>query len=120
MARELAADVYRASLALPASEQFGLTSQMRRAGISIAANIAEGYGRQHAKAYGNFLRIAKGSVNELETLVILACDLELLNDQGALLMKIAKVGSMLTNLIAKVESGVVREEQATYGGVGLD
>jgi four helix bundle protein len=113
-ARELVAEVYLLSESLPPAEQFGLTSQMRRAAVSIPSNIAEGYGRDSAKAYGQFLRIAKGSVNELETLLILAADLRLMKEQADLLSRIAKVGSMLTNLIRKVEQDVVRENLATY------
>ncbi len=64
---DLVAEIYKLTQSLPANEQFGLTSQMRRAAISIPANVAEGFGRWHAKDFARFLLIANGSVKELET-----------------------------------------------------
>ena len=118
--REVVASIYQLSSSFPASEQFGLTSQLRRAAVSIPANIAEGYGRQSPKAYGQFLRVAKGSVNELETLLILATDLGFATGIEELTSKVAKLGSMLTNLIAKVEQNVVREQITQYEPTPID
>ena len=59
--------VYRLSREFPSEELYTLSSQMRRAAVSIPANIAEGYGRQSAKEFRQFLSIARGSVFELET-----------------------------------------------------
>lgn len=114
VARLFVAEIYVATSSFPTSEQFGLTSQIRRAAVSVPANIAEGYGRQSPKAYGQFLRIAKGSVNEVETLLILANDMKFLSEVEGLLNKTARIGSMLTKLIQKVEVNVIREETATY------
>lgn len=72
----LAIKVYRATTHFPASELYGLTSQIRRAGYSIPANIAEGYRRTHLE-YVRFLRIAFGSASELETLLLMTKELEL-------------------------------------------
>ncbi|MFY7853311.1 MAG: four helix bundle protein, partial [Brevundimonas sp.] len=66
-AMDLAVATYELTREFPREEQFGLTSQARRAATSIAANIAEGYGRATRPAYVSFLRIAQGSLKELET-----------------------------------------------------
>ena len=69
---DLAGLSYRLTQTFPQSELYGLTSQIRRAAVSIAANVAEGCGRQTPAAYINFLRIAQGSLKELETHLIIA------------------------------------------------
>ena len=66
MSMRLAEDCYRLTRTFPKEELFGLTSQIRRASSRIPANIAEGYGRGHRGEYLQFLRIAQGSLNELE------------------------------------------------------
>ena len=68
-------DVYRISRKLPASEKYGLPSQMRRAAVSVPSNIAEGYSRSSTGDYIRGLRIAYASNSELETQVMLARDL---------------------------------------------
>lgn len=77
LAMDLAEQVYDFTRPFPASELYGLTSQARRAAVSIAANIAEGYGRDTTAAYVNFLRISQGSLKELETHLLLAERLQL-------------------------------------------
>lgn len=69
---DLAAEVYQLSRAWPKGERYGLTSQARRAAVSVPANIAEGYGRQSTMSYVHFLKVARGSLNELETHLLLA------------------------------------------------
>jgi len=64
---ELVESVYRVTQSFPKQELYGLTRQLRRASVSIPANIAEGNSREHIKEYLNFLSIAQGSVAELET-----------------------------------------------------
>jgi four helix bundle protein len=66
-AMDLVVAVYELSRKLPASERFGLASQMQRSAVSVPANIAEGYGRAHRKEYLNHLSIANGTLQELET-----------------------------------------------------
>ena len=82
-ADELAISVYRATQAFPATEQYGLTSQMRRCAVSVAANIVEGSARYTEKDYLRFLVIAFGSVRELEYLVSLAKRLGYLDKEAA-------------------------------------
>lgn len=71
-AMSLSVSVYDATKAFPREEMFGLTSQTRRASVSIPANITEGYGRNSTGAYSQFLRIALGSARELGTLIDLS------------------------------------------------
>ena len=71
-AMDLAAMVYALSLSMPRTEQFGMTSQMQRAAASIPANIAEGYQRGTRKDYARFISIARGSLAETETFLLLA------------------------------------------------
>ena len=68
---ELAVHVYRVTQDFPKSEQYGLTSQMRRAAVSVASNIAEGHNRSN-KEFGRYLEMARGSLAELETQIEIA------------------------------------------------
>jgi four helix bundle protein len=74
-AYEMTLEIYRITKRFPKSETYGLISQIQRAVMSIPANIAEGYERNHRKEYLQFLFIAKGSLGEVETHLLLAKDL---------------------------------------------
>jgi len=93
---DLAVDVYKATSTFPTDERFGLTSQSRRAAVSIPSNIAEGAGRNSPKEFNNFLGISNGSCYELETQLIIANKLELLNNEilDALLLQIDELQKM--------------------------
>ena len=78
-ARALVKQIYQASENFPSHEQFGLTNQLRRAAVSIAANIAEGAGYSSPKKFAQFLQVANGSAYEVETHLFLAFDLAYLN-----------------------------------------
>ena len=97
---DLAAGIYGITRAFPASEQFGLTAQMRRASVSVASNIAEGH-RRTRPAYINHLQIALGSLAELETQLILAERLQFCQGKEAAPVQqdIARAGKMLHSLL---------------------
>jgi S23 ribosomal protein. len=80
-ARKLVKEVYKISKKLPKEELYALTSQIRRAVISVPANIAEGAGRGTDRDFCHFLDIARGSLFELDTLLILSSDLEYVSEE---------------------------------------
>lgn len=69
---DLSMEIYRLTVNFPSSEQFGLSSQLRRASVSIASNIADGYGRSTRGEYLQFLGYARGSICELQTQLVIA------------------------------------------------
>jgi len=79
---ELSLAIYRFTTSFPDSERFGLTNQMRRAAVSVASNIAEGYGRSSRGEYLQFLGHARGSNCELQTQLVISKGLGLGNDQA--------------------------------------
>jgi four helix bundle protein len=85
----------------PKIELYGLISQMQRAAVSISANIAEGYERQHRKEYIQFLSIARGSLGEIETYLMFAKDLNYMNEHkfNELENQREEVGKLLRGLI---------------------
>ena len=99
-ATDLAVDCYRASKKLPKSELYGLVSQIRRSASSVSANIAEGQARGVKGEVRQFLRIARGSLAELETHLILCERVELLDreDIEPMLEHADEVGRMLRGL----------------------
>ena len=100
----LAEGVYRLTQGFPIEERFGLTSQARRAAVSVPANIAEGYGRGTRPSYASFVRIAQGSLKELETHLILAHRIGFCSGDvtGDLLADADEIGRMLRALLAKL------------------
>jgi four helix bundle protein len=100
----LAQDVYRLTEAFPRSELFGLTSQMRRAAVSVPSNIAEGRGRMTHKSFVVFLSQARGSLYELETQIELARDLGFTDRDTAeaVVAAAAEISRMIHGLISKL------------------
>jgi four helix bundle protein len=101
---QLVKDVYMITRKLPKEETFGLILQIRRSSISIPSNIAEGYGRQHTSEYIRFLRIARGSLNELITQLIMTRELGYVTDISSELSKCEEVGKMLNSLIISLST----------------
>lgn len=103
-AHRLVLEVYQVTAGFPREELFGLTSQMRRSGSSIPANIAEGCGRDGDVELRRFLRIARGSASELDYHLLLAHDLHFLTDADhqRLTNDVAEVKRMLTGFIQKL------------------
>lgn len=100
----IAEQTYMLSRSFPREEQFGLTSQARRAAASVAANIAEGYGRGTRPSYASFVRIAQGSLKELETHLILAERVGMAKAGSAerILADADELGKMLRSLLNKL------------------
>ena len=102
----LCLEVYRITAGFPKDEKFGLTSQIRRAVVSVPSNIAEGYGRKTTADYIKSLYIAYGSNCELETQIMLSGDLDYIDsDIGKVIMsEINEVERMLKALIKSLEN----------------
>jgi four helix bundle protein len=101
---ELAVDLYAVTRRFPASERFAMTDQIRRAGVSIPANIAEGHGKSGPGHYLSHLSHARGSLRELETLLIIAMRVDYLSSETyhALAERADEIGRMLHGLSASV------------------
>ena len=101
---DLVETVYYLTKAFPSTEQWGLVSQMRRAAISVPSNIAEGYGRQATGEYRHHVSIARGSLLELETQILLAVRLKYLNvaESDSILKEIEEISRMLATLVSKL------------------
>ena len=104
-AMELVILVYDLTKTFPDSEKFGLVNQMTRAAVSIPTNIAEGWGRASRKSYIQFLRISRGSIMELETLLELSNKLGFVEEgiMNSILDKIETTSKLLQGLIKKLE-----------------
>ena len=102
-AMELARAVYRVTRQMPASERFGLTSQTRRAAVSIPSNIAEGYARQSTGDYIKHLRFARASLAELGTQVELAESLKILSIDQRMTGLLSETDRILQGLIRSLE-----------------
>ncbi len=108
VAVSLVQDVYRLTAHFPAEERFGLTSQMRRAAVSIPSNIAEGAARGTTKEYVRFLSVARGSIAALETQLRIAVRLGFADpDQAGLLdASIERAFALLSGLLRSLKRGI--------------
>lgn len=103
---EISLAAYGLTKNFPADERFGLTSQLRRAAVSIPSNIAEGYGRGTRSDYLRFLRVARGSLYEIGTQLLIAARLGFLNEDGRaeVEQQLKECGRMLAALIKSVDT----------------
>lgn len=92
-------DIYRVTNAFPKDEIYGLTSQIRRAAVSIPSNIAEGSARHSDKEFVQFLYISLGSLVETETQLIISKEIGYLNDISYLSQEVENIRKMLIGLI---------------------
>jgi four helix bundle protein len=98
--------IYRSTLTFPKEELYGLTSQIRRASVSIPANIAEGAGRESIPERVHFLQIANGSASELNYLLLLSHDLGYLPEEAYIKFSrdLDEIGRMLTGLMKTLKA----------------
>jgi four helix bundle protein len=101
---ELVIAIYTVTKGFPREETYGITSQIRRAAVSIPANISEGAARNYSKEFIRFLRIAQGSLSEFETLLYISLKLNYLDENifKTLQGKVCKVNSQLSGLIKSI------------------
>lgn len=109
-AADLAVDVFETTQRFPSEEKFGAVTQMRRSANSIAANIAEGFGGEQTGSFIQFLRIAQGSLKELETHAVIATRVKMLDPQSSarLFSQTTSVGKMLRAYIRSLSARLER------------
>ena len=111
-AMDLAVDCYKSTGSFPQEERYGLTSQIRRASSSIAANIAEGQGRETTGSFIQFVRIAQGSLKELETHLILSRRIGYLDnrEEQQLLERCDELGRIIRGLTRALQKRASSDE----------
>ena len=111
--------IYNATCTFPEPERYGLTSQMRRAAVSVPANIAEGCARSGRVEFRQFLHISAGSASELDYLLLLGRDLHFLTEKQheALYSSLYEVRRMLTGLIERLSTNNTNPLSADVGNV---
>jgi four helix bundle protein len=95
--------IYFTTAAFPKEELYGLTGQMRRAAVSIPSNIAEGAARNNEREFLQFLGIARGSLSELETQLLIAAEVGYINDVTPALEQVEKLFALLGGLINTIK-----------------
>ncbi len=105
---QLAVEVYQLTQLLPKEETYGLSSQLRRAAVSVSSNIAEGYGRESTPEYARFLKIARGSMYETETQLYLCETLGFLTkaEIAPALSLCAEIGRMLNTMLRRLQTQI--------------
>jgi four helix bundle protein len=105
-AHKLVLDIYQYTISFPSSELYGITSQIRRAAVSIPTNIAEGSAKGSNADFGRYLQIAFGSASEVEYLLLLSFELKFINEESytVLLNQIIEIKKMLSGFIKKLKA----------------
>ena len=105
---ELVNEIYKVTKHFPKEELYGLISQIRRAAISVPTNVAEGWGRGTTKNYIQFLEISRGSLYELNTLIIISTNQEYLSSEkcSEIESTINEIGRILNAIITKLENKI--------------
>ena len=113
-AHDLTLELCRVSQRFPREEMYGITSQLRRAAVSIGANLAEGCGRRTSSELARFVRIAMGSASELDYHLLLCRDLGFMSrdDFNSSAAKLTEVRKMLTSFLQSVEEQVETQSRA--------
>jgi four helix bundle protein len=104
ISHQLTLQIYKSTASFPAAERYGLTAQLRRAAAAVPTNIAEGNARGHRREYLQYCLIARGSIAEVEYLLLLSLDLGLITteDHEPLARNYGEAGRMLQGLIDKL------------------
>jgi len=102
--RELVLSIYTLTQNFPKEEMFGLTSQMRRAAVSVPSNIAEGAARAGQKEFAQFLNVARGSLSELETQLLISSDLGYIKPDDPIFEVVDQVSRLITGLYKSVRA----------------
>jgi four helix bundle protein len=112
---ELTICTYKLTRTFPKDEQYGLSSQMRRASVSVASNIAEGRGRLNVAVFRQFLGLAQGSIYELQTQLIVAKSLSLGRTEALAQAESLsnEVSKMLTSFIQKLTAGISKKKASS-------
>ena len=115
LTRRFVVEVYEATACFPAEELYGLTSQLRRAAVSVAANLAEGAGRGSPRDFARFVRYSGGSVAECVALLTLATDLHLLSEETR--AGLAATATRITNMLKRLDEALTRPTAREAGSI---
>jgi four helix bundle protein len=117
LSHKLTLDLYAASRKFPKEEMFGLTSQLRRAAVSVGANLAEGCGRRTSPELARFIRIAMGSASELDYHLLLCRDFEFVSAEfyEGSSKELIRVRKMLSALLSSVEAQMQEKALEAHG-----
>jgi four helix bundle protein len=102
---ELVRDVYDLTASFPASEQYGLTAQLRRAAVSVPSNIAEGAARNTKKEFFHFVAVARGSLSEIDTQLVIAKQLGYVSDDSVVQEKLDRAFGLVGGLLRSIDRG---------------